>query len=112
MQLMKKAISFLFLAFIALGCFSQSVSYKHAIFKAEGCQVTLSVAKQDTSYYIISTVLSDRLTFLDPSTMLLKNYKDEVIKLFGTPIGNSSDSGGGVIIGGVVLSSSEIRSTA
>lgn len=70
-----------------------------------------SVAKQDTAYYIIATVNSDRLNFLKESTMLLKTFDGEVIKLYGSQIGSGSETVG-VVSGNIVIPVTEISSTA
>lgn len=70
-----------------------------------------SVAKQDTAYYIIATVKSDRLNFLKESTMLLKTFDGEVIKLYGSQIGSGSETAG-IVSGNIVLPVTEISSTA
>ena len=70
-----------------------------------------SVTKQDTAYYIIATVSSDRMKFLKESTMLIKNFDGEVIKLEGDLIGNDSESAG-VMVGNMMLPVTEINSTA
>lgn len=70
-----------------------------------------SVTRQDSVYYIIATVKSDRLTFLKESTMLIKNFDGEVIKLQGSLISNGSESAG-VLIGNIVCPVTEISSTA
>ena len=66
--------------------FAQSVSYTYRPLAAEGCNVRYSVAKQDSSYYIVVTIRSDRFKFLSESTMLIRTFKDEVIKLEGKHI--------------------------
>ena len=65
---------------------AQTVGYTYRPLAAEGCNMKYSVAKQDTAYYIIATVKSDRLNFLKESTMLLKTFDGEVIKLYGSQI--------------------------
>ena len=70
-----------------------------------------SVAKLDSTYYIIATVKSDRLNFLKESTMLLKTFDGEVIKLYGNLIGNSSESAG-LVSGNIVIPITEISSIA
>lgn len=70
-----------------------------------------SVTKQDTTYYIIATVKSDRLSFLKEPIMLIKNFDGKVIKLSGSNIGNGSETGG-VLIGNIMYPITEINSTA
>ena len=67
--------------------------------------------EQDTTYYIIVTVKSDRLIFLNKSTMLFKTFKGNVIELKGELMGNGSESAG-IVSGNVVIPITEISSTA
>ncbi len=92
--------------------YAQTVGYTYKPLAAEGCDVRYSVSKQDTTFYIITTVSSDRLSFLKEPTMLLKTFDGEVIKLTGKSLGNSSTNGAGVVVGNVVVSSKNITSTA
>ncbi len=92
-------------------CQAQTVGYTYRPLDAEGCNMKYSVTKQDTAYYIIATVSSDRLSFLKESIMLIKNFNGEVIKLYGSNIGNGSETGG-VLIGNIVCPITEINSTA
>ena len=86
---------------------AQTVGYTYRPLAAEGCNMKYSVAKQDTAYYIIATVKSDRLNFLKESTMLLKTFDGEVIKLYG-----SGSETAGIVSGNIVLPVTEISSTA
>lgn len=108
---MKKLITFLACCIFAVVCYAQSVSYYHQILMPEGCKVTLSVAKQDTAYYIIASVKSDNLQFLKQPIMLLKNYDSEVIKLSGELLSNKTETSG-VMVGNVFVPASEIISSA
>ncbi len=90
---------------------AQTVGYTYRPLAAEGCNMKYSVAKQDTVYYIIATVKSDRLNFLKESTMLLKTFDGEVIKLKGSQIGSGSETAG-IVSGNIVLPVTEISSTA
>lgn len=90
---------------------AQSVDYTYRPLAAEGCNMKYSVTKQDSVYYIIVTVRSDRLKFLKESTFLIKNFEGDVIKLHGDLIDNSSESVG-VMVGDMMLPITEINSTA
>lgn len=90
---------------------AQTVGYTYRPLAAEGCNMKYSVVKQDTAYYIIATVKSDRLNFLKESTMLLKTFDGEVIKLYGSQIGSGSETAG-IVSGNIVLPVTEISSTA
>lgn len=109
---MKKLITVSILSFFFSICvIAQTVSYNHQLLLDEGCSVTLSVARQDTSYYIIATVKSDRLKFLKQSTMLLKNFNNEVLKLSGELLSNDTETAG-VMVGKMIIPATEINSTA
>ncbi|NDV56586.1 hypothetical protein D0T85_00430 [Bacteroides sp. 519] len=90
---------------------AQTVGYTYKPLTVKGCHIKYSIAKQDTSYYIIATVKSDRLNFLKESTMLLKNFDGEILKLHGNLIRSGSESAG-IISGNLVIPVTEISSTA
>ena len=115
-MIMKSNIGIQIILFIVLTMFSaninaQTVGYTYRPLAAEGCNMKYSVVKQDTAYYIIATVKSDRLNFLKESTMLLKTFDGEVIKLYGSQIASSSETAG-IVSGNIVLPVTEISSTA
>lgn len=91
--------------------FAQSVSYTYKPLAAEGCTVRYSVAKQDSSYYIVVTIRSDRFQFLKETTMMIRNFSDEVLKLEGKYIGDGSETAG-VVVGNMVLPVTELSTTA
>ena len=99
------------LAMCSININAQTVGYTYRPLAAEGCNMKYSVVKQDTAYYIIATVKSDRLNFLKESTMLLKTFDGEVIKLYGSQIGSGSETAG-IVSGNIVLPVTEISSTA
>ncbi len=90
---------------------SQTVGYTYKAFADEGCNVKYSVTKQDTCYYIIVTVRSDRMKFLKEPTMMLKTFDNDVLKLKGSSLGDGSETGG-VVIGNIITPITEINSTA
>lgn len=104
-------ILFIVLTICSININAQTVGYTYRPLAAEGCNMNYSVAKQDTAYYIIATVKSDRLNFLKESTMLLKTFDGEVIKLYGSQIGSGSETAG-IVSGNIVLPVTEISSTA
>lgn len=106
-----KILTLLFMLLAGYGSYAQTVGYTYRPLAAEGCNMKYSVARQDTSYYIIVTVKSDRLNFLKESTILLKNFKGEVVKLYGSLIGNSSEAAG-IVSGNMVIPVTDISSTA
>ena len=90
---------------------AQTVGYTHKPLAAEGCSMNYSITKQEGKFYIIVTVKSDRLLFLQQSTFWLKTFEDDVIKLKGSSIGNGSESLG-IVSGNIVIPVTEISSTA
>jgi len=105
--------SFLILLFLSIGINieGQTVSYTYRPLAAEGCQMKYSVIKQDTTYYIVATVSSDRLMFIKQPVMLIKNYDGKVVKLEGDIISNGSESAG-ILVSNVMIPVTEINSTA
>lgn len=108
--MIRTILTYIFL-FAMCGSYAQTVSYTYKPLAAEGCQIKYSVAKQDTSYYIIATVHSDRLNFMKESTMLIKTFDGQVIKLYGSQIGNGTESAG-IVSGNIIIPVTEINSTA
>lgn len=70
-----------------------------------------SVARQDTSYYIIATVTSENLRFLSEPTMKVRSFNDEVITLSGVLISNERETAG-FIYGSILIPITENSSTA
>lgn len=106
-----KIISAIVLIICSLNLNAQTASYTYRPLAAEGCKIKYSITKQDTTYYIIATVKSDRLKFLRNPTILLKTFDGEVIKLYGQLIDNSSETAG-FVSGNLVLPITEITSIA
>lgn len=96
---------------LALTSKAQTVGYTYKPLAAEGCTMRYSISKQDTLYYIIATVKSDRLKFLKESTMMIRTFNGEVIKLEGALIDNDTQSVG-VMSGNIMIPIAEISSTA
>ena len=90
---------------------AQTVSYTYKALAAEGCNIKYRVAKQDSSFYIIATVRSDRMRFLNEPTMKIRTFYNEVITLSGVLLGNGSESAG-IVSGNIVFPITEINSTA
>ena len=99
------------LSLVSSSLTAQTVGYTYKALAAEGCNMKYSVSKQDSSYYIIATVRSDRMTFLSEPTMKVRTFNDEVITLKGVAIGNGSQSAG-IVSGNIVIPVTEISSTA
>lgn len=107
---MKYLFTFL-ITFIALTSKAQTVGYTYKPLAAEGCSMRYSISKQDTIYYIIATVESDRLKFLKESTMMIRTFDEEVIKLEGALIDNDTQSVG-IMSGNIMIPVPVISSTA
>lgn len=90
---------------------AQTVSYTYKPLAAEGCNMKYSIAKQDTAYYIIATVRSDRMYFLNNPVMKIRTFNNNIFTLSGTIIGNGSKSMG-IVSGNIVIPITEISSTA
>lgn len=116
LHLMRHLIRYIVIAILVIAGFhtgmAQTVRYLHKPLSPEGCHVEYNVSKQDSSYFIIATVTSDRLIFLDNPTMKIRTFKDDVITLEGDAIGNRNGVSFGYSIGYVGVSESEIKSTA
>lgn len=112
---MKRFFQFILIASLIVSVASpsvaQTVGYTYKALAAEGCNMKYSVVKQDTSYYIIATVRSDRMNFLNESTMKIRTFNDDVITLKGNVIGSGSQSAG-IVSGNIVIPVTEISSTA
>ena len=91
--------------------YGQTVGYSHKPLAAEGCSMKYSVAKQDSRFFIIASVSSDRLKFLQEPTMKIRTTHSDVLTIKGSNIGNGSESAG-VVIGNIVYPVTEINSTA
>ena len=113
---MKHLVRYIIIAILMVAGFNfgmaQTVRYLHKPLSAEGCHVEYNVSKQDSLYYIIATVTSDCLVFLDNPTMKIRTFKDDVITLEGDAIGNRNGASFGYSFGNVGISESEIKSTA
>ena len=108
---MKKVLLFAIMFVWAVLSFAQSVSYTYKPLAAEGCSVMYTVAKQDSSYYIVVSIKSDRFQFLKETTMILRNFNNEVLKLEGKHIGDGSETGG-IVAGNMVIPVTELSTTA
>ena len=108
---MKKVLLFAIMSVWAVLSFAQSVSYTYKPLAAEGCSVMYTVAKQDSSYYIVVSIKSDRFQFLKETTMMLRNFNNEVLKLEGKHISDGSETGG-IVAGNMVIPVTELSTTA
>lgn len=111
---MKEFIKYFFvftLLLSGLDAKAQTIGYTYKALAAEGCNMKYSVAKQDTAYYIVATVRSDRMNFLSQPTMKVRTFNGDVMEFKGVVIGNGSESAG-IVSGNIVIPVTEISSTA
>lgn len=113
MKLLRKKIFYTVLLYLLSNTIvlSQKASYTYRALAAEGCTMSYSVAKQDTSYYIVATVRSDRMQYLSEPTMKIRTFNDEVFELKGVSLGSGSESAG-ILMGNIMVPVTEIQSTA
>ena len=90
---------------------AKSVSYSYKPLAAEGCSVSYSVVQSENQANIVVTVQSDRLVFGNTPTMMLKNFKGEVLKLEGVNLQSRSETGG-VLINNVIIPVTELSAMA
>lgn len=110
-HIIKHLLFALFLISVSVCASAQTVSYSYKIFSPEGCTMEYGIIKQESQYYIFATVHSDRMQFLNESTMKIRTFNDEVITLKGSAI-NSHKETAGVMCGNIMVPVSEIISTA
>lgn len=84
--------AFILALWLALGtsAAAQTVFYIHKPLAPEGCVVEYNVTEQRDTFYIVSTVSSDRLTFLSNPTMKIRTFGGKYLELEGTLVGNVS----------------------
>lgn len=97
--------------FICMSIKAQTVSYIYNALSNDECNVTYSVALQDSSYYIVATVSSERMRFLNEPTMKIRTFNDKIITLSGVLLGSGSESAG-VVSSNIVIPLIWINSTA
>ena len=90
---------------------AQNVSYMHKLLTPEGCTVNYRVVKNESDYFIIVSVRSEKLSFLNNPTMKIRTFNDDVITLNGINVRENSESLG-LVTGNLVLPITEITSTA
>ena len=108
---MKRNSLLILFLFTCVNLYSQSVGYSYRILAAEGCSMKYSVSKQDTSYYIVASVHSDRMLYLNEPTMKIRTFQGDVFEVKGAVIGNTSESAG-LMTGNIMIPVTEISSTA
>lgn len=90
---------------------AQTVGYTHKALASLGCKMNYGVVKQDTSYYIIATVRSEKMHFLNEPSMKIRTFNDDVLTLNGQLI-DSSNKSAGIMVGYVMVPLTEITSIA
>ena len=83
----KHMISLVLASVVLISCgTNKNISYVYRPLAEEGCYVTISVINQNEQLLLVTSVQSDRLTFGDNPTMLLKNFNGDVLKLEGVSL--------------------------
>lgn len=90
---------------------AQKVSYTYRPLAAEGCNMQYSIAKHDSAYYIIATMTSDNMTFINNPIFLIKTFKGDVISLKGEKMGDRQESTG-LVMNNMILPLAELSSSA
>ena len=108
---MKKLLLLIAIVCLPLQVFTQTVSYTYKPLSAKGCTVKYTVAKQESSNYIVVTIKSDRFQFLAESTMLIRTFNDEVIELSGKHLSDDNRSLG-IVSNNMVIPVTETNTTA
>ena len=91
---------------------AQTVKYTHKPFSYDECSVEYSVSKVDTTYYILATVRSDKMRFLNNPIMKIRTFKDQVLTLYGYVFNDYSEIARYNTIGNVAYPVTEIISSA
>ncbi len=101
---MKKLLCFLTFAIIIGSVYAnkQMVYYNYKALSAEACRFQYSVTKQDTSYYIIVSILSIQVKFNSEPTMKIKTFNGDILTIQGD-VDNTNRSPLGVVSWNVVL---------
>lgn len=98
----------LFICFISVAK-TKTVDYHHKPFSpVHGCIMHYSVVKQDSSFYIIATVVADQLSILAEPEMKIKTFNDDTITLKGVNIGRGQGYVGTVAPGIMIYEASSI----
>jgi hypothetical protein len=102
-EVLKKLLFIFLLMFIGHSALAQRISYNHKVLMMEGCTNVFTVVKQQEKFYIVVTVNSYRLNFLNPPTFKVKTTDGEVLEFVGNVINESKKTSGAVYngIGGV-----------
>lgn len=107
---MKNNLILLIIIILTIGSINaQKVRYNYKSLKKEGATVEFSVSKQDTTFYLFTTLHTWELIFPQDPIMLLKTFNNDIIKLKGKSINNTSQSSG-FIAGSVVIPITELIS--
>lgn len=90
---------------------AQSVGYNYKPMSPRACNIKFSVSKRDTTYYIVAVVKSGKRKFIGKTSMMMKTFDGQVLKLEGEEIDEESTSGW-VIIDGFFIPMSHKAYTA
>ncbi len=100
------------LLFIATSCSTaMKVGYSHKPFAAEGCNVNYSIFQQSEDLFIIVSISSEDLVFIDTPTMKMRNFQGDIIELNGETLSTQSKNAG-VLLFNIFLPITELKTMA
>lgn len=89
-QTVRKILLILLMAVFGCSAFAQSVKYSYKLLSKKGCTNVFTVVKQNDKFYIVVTVTSYGLNFVENPTFKVKTLSGEVFDLPGELINNGS----------------------
>lgn len=90
---------------------AQTVGYTYRPLAAKGCRMEYGIVRQDSAWYIMTIVESDRLKFLKESMMKIRTFDGEVMELDGSLVSTDTESCG-YVLGTFMVPVTAIYSTA
>ena len=83
---------------------AKSIKYLHKALVLDACYVQYNVVKNDSTYYIVVIVESDRLHFMNEPSMKVLTFNDETLTFPGVVVTNGSFAGA-LMVSSVVMGS-------
>ena len=99
---MKRVLFVIGLLFCIILIHAQTVAYTYKPLAAEGCSVEYTPSWQEGKPFLIVSVHSDRMKFVENPVLLFKTNNGETIKLEGRPLETYSSSSG-IVSGNMVI---------
>lgn len=90
LNVLRKFALILFLVLGTTSSFAQKISYNHKTLLKEGCTNVFTVVKQQDKFYVVITVNSYFLSFLNPPTLKIKDSTGKVYEFSGSIIGEDN----------------------